>query len=95
MDCGHKEITFICFEKKSLIKGQLPVYFTRQHFKVFKMFSELIKKYFGCAKILFTKIIVAIDNDYTCFYSLALCTKANQPPCSCCSDESTLAHATV
>ena len=41
MDCGHKEITFICFEKKSLIKGQLPVYFTRQQF--LKRFSELMK----------------------------------------------------
>ena len=44
MDCGHKEITFICFQKRSLIKEQLPVYFTRQQFKFLKRFSELIKK---------------------------------------------------
>ena len=48
INCEHGEITFMCFEKTSLIEQQLPVNCTKQQFKFVERFFEL-----GQAIILF------------------------------------------
>ena len=54
IDCGY-----MCFEKRPLMKKQLPLCYIRQQFKFVERFSELIKKKsFKYATLSIKKIIL-------------------------------------
>ena len=74
----RKSFTFLCFEKRSLIKHQLPFCRTRQQLKFIERFSELIKKYSRWAKISCHLVINEIIS-----VSIALGTGTTATPPSC------------